>query len=74
MGELSLDGRLIAIPGALPGAMVAAQEGLAMLCPAKVGAEAAWVGAAEIYAPIQLHGRLIMSAAANCSLALRLAR
>jgi magnesium chelatase family protein len=51
MGELSLDGRLIAIPGALPGAMVAAQEGLAMLCPAKVGAEAAWVGAAEIYAP-----------------------
>jgi magnesium chelatase family protein len=50
MGELSLDGRLIAIPGALPGAMAAAGEGMMMICPMKVGAEAAWVGAAEIFA------------------------
>ena len=44
LGELSLDGALIAVPGALPAAMTAAQEDRSLLCPAACGAEAAWVG------------------------------
>lgn len=51
MGELSLDGRLMPVAGALPAAVVAAAEGLTMLCPAKVGPEAAWVGSVAVYAP-----------------------
>ncbi len=51
IGELSLDGRLIAVAGALPAALVAAQEGRALLCPKAVGPEAAWVAAAPVFAP-----------------------
>ncbi len=50
MGELSLDGRLVPVAGALPAAMAAAEEGRALLCPRACGAEAAWVGAAEVLA------------------------
>ena len=50
LGELSLDGRLIAVIGALPSAMAAAQHGHALLCPKACGAEAAWVGATSVYA------------------------
>ena len=50
MGELSLDGRLIPVAGALPAAMAAAEEDRALLCPRTCGAEAAWVGAAEVLA------------------------
>lgn len=48
LGELSLDGRLIPVIGALPAAMCAAEEGKTLLCPRACGAEAAWVGAAEV--------------------------
>ncbi|MDX2482383.1 MAG: YifB family Mg chelatase-like AAA ATPase [Pseudodonghicola sp.] len=48
LGELSLDGSLIAVPGALPAAMTAAQEGRSLLCPAACGAEAAWVGDCQV--------------------------
>jgi magnesium chelatase family protein len=48
LGELSLDGRLIPVLGALPAAMAAAVEGKALLCPRACGAEAAWVGATEV--------------------------
>ena len=48
LGELSLDGRLIPVLGALPAAMAAAAEGKALLCPRACGAEAAWVGATEV--------------------------
>lgn len=48
LGELSLDGRLIPVIGALPAALCAAEEGKALLCPRACGAEAAWVGAAEV--------------------------
>jgi magnesium chelatase family protein len=51
LGELSLDGALRAVPGALPAAMAAAGEGLTLLCPKESGAEAAWVDAAEVIAP-----------------------
>lgn len=48
IGELSLDGRLMPVIGALPAAMAAAEEDCALLCPRACGAEAAWVGAAEV--------------------------
>jgi magnesium chelatase family protein len=50
LGELSLDGRLIPVIGALPAAMAAAEEDRALLCPRACGAEAAWVGAAQVLA------------------------
>lgn len=54
LGELSLDGRLMPVLGALPAAMAAAGEGRALLCPKDCGAEAAWVGAAEVLAASSL--------------------
>ncbi len=54
LGELSLDGSLIAVLGALPAAMAAAEEGRTLLCPKACGAEAAWVGATRVIAPESL--------------------
>ncbi|MFN4154956.1 MAG: YifB family Mg chelatase-like AAA ATPase [Paracoccaceae bacterium] len=54
LGELSLDGRLIAVIGALPAAMAAADSDRALLCPRACGAEAAWVGATEVLAAASL--------------------
>lgn len=54
LGELSLDGRLIAVAGALPAAMAAAAEERALICPRGCGAEAAWVGATPVFAPATL--------------------
>jgi len=54
LGELALDGRLVPVAGALPAAMTAAAEGRALICPRGSGAEAAWVGAAEVFAPATL--------------------
>ena len=51
LGELSLDGSLIPVIGALPAAMAAAEHDRALLCPRACGAEAAWVGAAKVIAP-----------------------
>ncbi len=48
LGELSLDGRLMPVLGALPAAVAAAAEGKALMCPRACGAEAAWVGATEV--------------------------
>ncbi|SEM12908.1 magnesium chelatase family protein [Roseovarius azorensis] len=48
IGELSLDGRLMPVIGALPAAMAAAEEGRILLCPRASGAEAAWVGAVQV--------------------------
>jgi len=48
LGELSLDGSLIPVIGALPAAMAAAQEDRTLLCPKASGAEAAWVGATRV--------------------------
>lgn len=41
LGELSLDGRLIAVLGALPAAIAAAEQDCVLLCPKACGAEAA---------------------------------
>ena len=51
LGELSLDGALVPVVGALPAAMTAAEESRMLLCPRGCGPEAAWVGAADIFAP-----------------------
>lgn len=55
VGELSLDGRLVGVAGALPAAMAAAEAGHALICPEACGAEAAWVGAATVFAPASLN-------------------
>ncbi|OWU83282.1 ATPase AAA [Oceanicola sp. 22II-s10i] len=47
-GELSLDGTLVPVVGALPAAMAAAEEDRGLICPAGSGAEAAWIGATEV--------------------------
>ncbi len=54
LGELSLDGRLMPVIGALPAAMAAAVEDRTLLCPKACGAEAAWVGATEVFAAASL--------------------
>ncbi|WP_323035727.1 YifB family Mg chelatase-like AAA ATPase [Pararhodobacter sp.] len=54
LGELALDGTLVAVVGALPAAMAAAAEDCALVCPKPCGAEAAWVGAARVFAPATL--------------------
>jgi len=54
LGELSLDGSLIGVIGALPAAMTAAEEERILLCPRASGAEAAWVGACQVIAAASL--------------------
>ncbi|MDA5093454.1 YifB family Mg chelatase-like AAA ATPase [Aliiroseovarius sp. KMU-50] len=54
LGELSLDGELLPVIGALPAAMAAAEENRALICPRACGPEAAWVGAAKVLAPATL--------------------
>jgi magnesium chelatase family protein len=48
LGELSLDGRLVPVIGALPAAMAAAEQDRSLLCPRACGPEAAWVGATQV--------------------------
>ncbi|WP_102109484.1 YifB family Mg chelatase-like AAA ATPase [Oceaniglobus roseus] len=54
LGELSLDGTLVPVIGALPAALTAATEDRVLLCPKACGAEAAWVEAATVIAPASL--------------------
>lgn len=54
LGELSLDGTLVPVIGALPAALTATQEDCTLMCPEGCGAEAAWVGAAKVLAPKSL--------------------
>jgi len=54
LGELSLDGSLVPVLGALPAAMTAAAENSILLCPRTSGAEAAWVGGAQVIAAASL--------------------
>ena len=48
LGELSLDGSLVPVVGALPAAMAAAEEQHTLLCPRESGSEAAWVDAVQV--------------------------
>jgi magnesium chelatase family protein len=54
LGELSLDGTLVTVIGALPAAVAAAEADCGLICPAPCGAEAAWVGAVAVIAPPSL--------------------
>ena len=54
LGELSLDGKLIPVIGALPAALAAAEADCDLVCPKDCGAEAAWVGATKVIAPATL--------------------
>lgn len=54
LGELSLDGTLVGVVGALPAAMRAAQDELTLFCPKSCGAEAAWVEATPVIAASSL--------------------
>jgi magnesium chelatase family protein len=54
LGELSLDGKLVPVIGALPAAMAAAEQGCILLCPRECGPEAAWVGGTDVLAPSTL--------------------
>ena len=58
IGELSLNGSLIAVSGALPAAMTAAENERTFICPSPCGAEAAWVGGAKVIAPSSLNETL----------------
>jgi len=58
LGELSLDGTLMPVLGALPAAMAAAAEDKDLFCPMACGPEAAWVDAAAVYAPPTLASAL----------------
>ncbi|MEM1428614.1 MAG: YifB family Mg chelatase-like AAA ATPase [Pseudomonadota bacterium] len=50
LGEMSLDGVLVPVLGALPAAMAAASDQRALICPKGCGAEAAWVDATPVIA------------------------
>ena len=48
LGEISLDGTLVPVRGALPAAMAAAASERVLICPSACGAEAAWVDQAQV--------------------------
>lgn len=50
MGELSLDGRIGRVSGALPAALAAAEQDRSFICPEACGPEAAMVGAVRVLA------------------------
>ncbi len=54
MGELSLDGSVVKVAGALPAAVAAGGLGLGLICPEACDAEAAWAGSGAILAPRNL--------------------
>jgi len=54
LGELGLDGSILAVNGVLPTAIAAHAEGLDLICPAACGGEAAWAGGGEVLAPEHL--------------------
>ncbi|MBL4869511.1 MAG: YifB family Mg chelatase-like AAA ATPase [Robiginitomaculum sp.] len=54
IGELSLDGGIATVVGALPAAVCANAHGLGLICPQSNGPEAAWAGDMSILAPDNL--------------------
>jgi magnesium chelatase family protein len=50
LGELALDGSLLAVAGVLAAAMGAAERGRGLVCPAACGGEAAWANGVEVLA------------------------
>lgn len=56
IGELSLDGSISPVVGALPAAIAMGALGLGLICPEACGPEAAWAGETRILAPRSLIG------------------
>ena len=54
IGELSLDGTITRVPGALPAAVLANAEGFGLICPKDNGPEAAWAGDLPLLGPQNL--------------------
>ena len=54
LGELSLDGGLVPVTGALPATLAAAEADRTLVCPEASGPEAAWVGDTPVIAPASL--------------------
>ncbi|NBB13769.1 YifB family Mg chelatase-like AAA ATPase [Caulobacter sp. SLTY] len=54
MGELSMDGSIAPVAGALPAAIAVGAMGLGLICPEACGPEAAWAGDTRILAPRSL--------------------
>lgn len=50
LGELSLDGRIVPVAGALPAAVAASEDDRALMCPAPCGGEAAWIDSVPVLA------------------------
>ncbi|MBS0363255.1 MAG: YifB family Mg chelatase-like AAA ATPase [Proteobacteria bacterium] len=50
IGELSLDGRIVQVAGALPASVAAGGMGLGLICPEASGPEAAWAGETRVLA------------------------
>ncbi|MEM7703401.1 MAG: YifB family Mg chelatase-like AAA ATPase [Pseudomonadota bacterium] len=58
VGELSLDGRVVASPGVLIAALHASQEECGLICPLAQGSEAKWASGVPVLAPRDLRGLL----------------
>ncbi len=56
LGELSLDAAITAVPGVLPAALAASEQGRGLICPEACGPEAAFAGEIEILAAPSLIG------------------
>ena len=54
IGELSLDGRIVPVAGALAAALAASEVGRALICPQACGPEAAWIGTTDVFAAASL--------------------
>ncbi len=54
LGEITLDGRILSVPGALPTALLSAEHNKGIICPKDCGSEAAWGGDIRILAPKNL--------------------
>lgn len=54
IGEITLDGRILSVPGVLPTTLLAAEHDKGIICPNDCGPEAAWGGDVRILAPKNL--------------------
>jgi magnesium chelatase family protein len=51
LGEITLDGRILKVPGVLPAALLASEYHKHIICPKACGIEAAWAGNVNVLAP-----------------------
>ena len=51
LGEITLDGRILSVPGVLPSALLSAEHGKGIICPKDCGPEACWGGNIRVLAP-----------------------